>query len=982
MINLFFGASMHCLTTLFMFAATVVAQSSSPSVVCVAGQCLQGFSNITIGTTISASGAQTSALLLPGQYTSSTNPQLLHDLLTSSSPSLSPSSGFENSSQSTTLPLDIALEAGLAIYSQSLYGGSAGFSSLPSSPLNPNSSTPITAESFALSSNVWVALSMGSNDRVVFWDSVPDVSQLGISGSISLLDIQSSACSPPCSGSGVCSASSTCTCPSGFTGTSCESCAPGHFGPSCQPCPEGCDKCDEGIGGSGQCLSTKVTNAPSSCNCLNGQCGSNGQCTCNSGWTTADNGTACAKCASGFFLTSTGDCSVCQLGCTSCADGTGQCLTCSSGFTQDANDKTKCNPTKSTTSDGTVCPDGSFASGTTCQQCSPSCQTCKGPTSNDCIICATGSYKSNGSCVTADGNGVCAGSNLIADNNKHECDTCGAKCTSCKIPNFSAASTVNQAECTGCLPGSFLSNGKCVDACPSGTFVSPTDNVTCTACDSSCGSCVGSAKFCLTCSNNQLAFEGSCVASCPSNSIASNTSKICQTCHPDCASCSGTAFNQCSSCPPERPVLSNGRCLPTCSKSQYFDKTSNSCQACDSSCSSCSGSGSGKCLACSSSTQVLRGGSCVSANCNGTSSVIPGLGVCLSELVEVPQASGTSAGPTLPTITGLTEPTQQEAGGRRLEWWEILLMALGCAFIFLVFILCWRRRARRRRLEQTKRFAEAKNLDKPSGWKYRLVRFGEKLFGHRRSHRVQPLPPYPPYSDAEPGKDTEELELLKLRNAEEARHNREMEKLMLYGDYQYDRDSVRSKRTSTTPSTLPSLSGIDRAERRREDAQRRARDLFPNSNSSPNRLSGPSLYSQMTGIPRNGPEAKQPVKTGILPHSTSRFSSSSLGTSNHSGHSDKSRELLQPNATGRSSPMTVAEEYARSIKPKLIDVDSPSTSRAPSPVPPPAPAPAPLPIPTFASSSTGLGLGTGGQYWITPNNTGATAISSKNPFRI
>lgn len=56
---------------------------------------------------------------------------------------------------------------------------------------------------------------------------------------------------------------------------------------------------------------------------------------------------------------------------------------------------------------------------------------------------------------------------------------CGAKCTSCKIPNFSVASTVNQKQCTGCIPGFFLSNGTCVNACPSGTFVSPQDNLTC-----------------------------------------------------------------------------------------------------------------------------------------------------------------------------------------------------------------------------------------------------------------------------------------------------------------------------------------------------------------------------------------------------------------------------------------------------------------------------------------------------------------------
>jgi hypothetical protein len=164
--------------------------------------------------------------------------------------------------------------------------------------------------SLSLSSNVWVAVNTGSNNRVIFWDSIPDFGQLpaGSATSLSLVDMQSSACSPPCAGSGVCSASGSCVCPTGFNGTSCESCAPGFFGSTCQQCPTGCTSCDDGIAGTGRCLTPTFNNLPSSCNCQNGVCGSNGQCTCLSGWTTATNGTACAKCATGFFLASNGNC--------------------------------------------------------------------------------------------------------------------------------------------------------------------------------------------------------------------------------------------------------------------------------------------------------------------------------------------------------------------------------------------------------------------------------------------------------------------------------------------------------------------------------------------------------------------------------------------------------------------------------------------------------------------------------------------------
>jgi len=114
---------------------------------------------------------------------------------------------------------------------------------------------------------------------------------------------------------------------------------------------------------------------------------------------------------------------VCQLGCTQCADGSGQCISCKSGFTQDANDSTKCNPPSSSTNDGQTCPDGSFSNGNSCSRCSSTCLTCTGGTSNDCIVCASGLFTLNGNCVSANADGVCQGSTLIADNNKHECDS-------------------------------------------------------------------------------------------------------------------------------------------------------------------------------------------------------------------------------------------------------------------------------------------------------------------------------------------------------------------------------------------------------------------------------------------------------------------------------------------------------------------------------------------------------------------------------
>ena len=114
---------------------------------------------------------------------------------------------------------------------------------------------------------------------------------------------------------------------------------------------------------------------------------------------------------------------VCQTGCSKCAAETANCLACRQGFTQDPNDETKCSPLPAVTTGGTHCPKGSYSAGQQCANCSPSCGTCDGPSSNNCISCPPGQVLFNGNCVTTDANGVCEGSNgMIADNNKQECD--------------------------------------------------------------------------------------------------------------------------------------------------------------------------------------------------------------------------------------------------------------------------------------------------------------------------------------------------------------------------------------------------------------------------------------------------------------------------------------------------------------------------------------------------------------------------------
>lgn len=585
---------------------------------------------------------------------------------------------------------------------------------------------------------------------------------------------------------------------------------------------------------------------------------------------------------------------VCQLGCTACADGTGTCTACKTGFTQDANDHTQCIAPQSVTSSGTVCPDGSFSSGSTCTSCSPSCQTCSAGTSNDCILCASGTYSLNGSCVSTDANGVCEGSSLIANNDKHECDSkffvicvlrrpltlSPAQAVALNAPlarsqilrrprrsiKYNALGVLWGSSCPMALVSRVVLRGRsslhrtmllvlvCISLCTNPRNFNLT-HLRLSACDSSCGTCTGSSTFCLTCaSSTQFASEGSCVSSCPSNTFSSSGS--CVTCHPDCATCSGSSFSQCTSCSSHRPVLSNGRCLPTCSQAQFFDTVSSSCQSCDSSCSSCSGSGPSNCLACSSSDQVLRAGLCVAADCQNSSSVVSGLGACLSEFVTVPSVSSSSgsASAALPSVTGISTPTSTNTVTKRqLAWWEILLMALGCAFIFLVVVWLWRRRARKQREKRTKQFASAKKIGSRSSWWF--MRLGEKLFGHGH-HRQRIVVTHP-------AQETESIKLAKMRAAEEARHDRDVDSLI---------DSYESRGVHHHWHVGETKSLSERA----------------------SQLSAPSLYSQVTGMPRRTPEPRQPVKSSR--DLMSRFSSSASSSSSNRNLTP----MVEPSRTGGS----------------------------------------------------------------------------------
>ncbi|KAG2003450.1 insect antifreeze protein [Coprinopsis cinerea AmutBmut pab1-1] len=758
------------------------SQNNEPIVVCIPGTCIQGYSNITVGARISIPNSSQQLHLLPGTYTSTTSPQFLHNTLTTSGITSLGSQGFTNS---TRLPLELFLDLGIAIFEFPRYTGESAFAGViddDSGPVESDFSIPLNASGLLTARDLVTTLfyTRNQNDtrRVTVWDAIPDFKQLpaaiaSVSSSIALHNLESITCQTkrnptPCSSKGYCTPEGSCLCAPGFAGDACEQCAAGHWGPECEPCPDNCTSCDEGIGGTGRCL-TRFTEpgAPSTCNCENGVCGEDDECQCLPGWRSPNGGPQCSECAQGFFKTSNGDCRKCGQGCQACEDGTGVCTSCipDRGLALTPN-RLSCLIFAQPLPTGELCGVGLYPDGDNCQVCDRACDTCFGPGVEGCGTCGRGRYMDpQGRCVETLSNGVCDGTSLVADNVKKVCDTCGKGCSACSFSNFDDATVFDDRRCTTCLPGLVLHpNGQCVQDCPSNMFASIGNGGTpvCERCDSSCSSCSGTSTFCTSCPSPNLLdpSRGTCnPAPCPSSTFEQNGA--CIPCHPDCASCSGPSYDQCTSCSSTstRPALLDGICLPHCrNKNEWFDGDTGRCARCHESCGSCMGPREEQCLSCEG-LKVLREGRCVDAPCAPPSSsadgdnaahglapgvMVPDLGVCLSELVLVPSSGTSTGGAPLPSISGINTPTKGKSG---LEWWQILLIVLGCVLVLVIILLIWwrRRRARSRKEASTKADTYVFNglgrtYDEEEGgkkgWRWNLISWSERLFsGSSRRHR-------------------------------------------------------------------------------------------------------------------------------------------------------------------------------------------------------------------------------------------------------
>ena len=271
----------------------------------------------------------------------------------------------------------------------------------------------------------------------------------------------------------------------------------------------------------------------------------------------------------------------------------------------------------------------------------------------------------------------------------------------------------------------------------------------------------------------------------------------------------------------------------------------------------------------------------------------------------------------IPTVSGINSTTVVSRG-RGLQWWEILLMALGCAFIFLAVIWCFRRRQQKKRqakydanmkagiytpaygrswrwklvhwvrglfTRKSKRAPTTPTVYTPApasflamhdgpdptrgaarppndnlgGWRWKLIRWGEKFFGHPPSQRVAVTPRTIVHLG--PLNDSDMDVARKLRAAEEAQPSTPARPA-------HDVDMVRLIESYNRP--LPAGAPPGRyAPVPRHDVDAEERSLSDGGS----RMSAQSLYSQMTRAPRHAPDPRQPVKKDL----GSRFDASAFG---------------------------------------------------------------------------------------------------------
>ncbi|MCI4381190.1 hypothetical protein PGIGA_G00248710 [Pangasianodon gigas] len=243
--------------------------------------------------------------------------------------------------------------------------------------------------------------------------------------------------------------------------------------------------------------------------------------------------------------------------------------------------------------------------------CDPECSEngCEGPGPHQCINCLHYflKFKNNTRmCVPECPPG-------FFRDDKRRCKKCSPLCESC------IGSRSDQ--CTSCRQGFYLREGAntCIYACPEGYYLD-LDASMYRKCSENCKKCT-SANICTECKPG-LSLQGNrCQLTCEAGTYYNGHKRVCEQCHPACATCAGTGMEACTKCA-EGYYLEEWRCVPNCNAGYYMaEKTAEngevqkSCRKCDPTCYTCTGPGDRNCSACVNGYNLENGVCIVSTIC-------------------------------------------------------------------------------------------------------------------------------------------------------------------------------------------------------------------------------------------------------------------------------------------------------------------------------------------------------------------------------
>ena len=253
--------------------------------------------------------------------------------------------------------------------------------------------------------------------------------------------------------------------------------------------------------------------------------------------------------------------------------------TCLTCFGTGADECTTCKDDAILQGDGScICDEGYYGTPDNCQECAGSCRTCDGPESTDCVACHENATKQ------LDGTCICASEHFGPP---QDCQACHPNCAECI--------NSNENGCSSCHDNAEILNGlnfgECV--CSFGFGGLPTNCVEHT-CHPLCATCSGTElEDCIDCIDNAAKVDGLCT--CDDNYFFNGFS--CRTCNINCLTCSGENVDDCTSCytnaeiaNPDLAGTGACECLENFWGPAYF------CTQCDSVCRTCDSVGCTDCF--------------------------------------------------------------------------------------------------------------------------------------------------------------------------------------------------------------------------------------------------------------------------------------------------------------------------------------------------------------------------------------------------